>query len=73
MIKSVTIIINATTEQAAKMVANRIVNTIDNVAAWANTNHPGLVDSITARTQDVTVALTKVEFVKDGAGNLVVQ
>jgi len=73
MIKSVTIVINASTEQAAKAIANRIVNTVDNLAEWANTNHPGLVDSIVARTQDVTVVSTKTEFIKDANGTLVVQ
>lgn len=72
MTKIVTIIISATTDVAASAVARRIVNTMDNVVAWANTNHAGLVDGVTARTQDVTVVQTKAEFEKVG-GVLVVK
>lgn len=66
MTKIVTIIINSANDAAASAVARRIVNTMDSVVAWTNTNQAGLVDGITARTQDVTVVQTKADFVKSG-------
>lgn len=66
MTKVVTIVVNTTTDAAGTAVARRIVNTMDNVVAWANANHAGLVDSINAQTQDVTVVETKAAFVKSG-------
>lgn len=71
MTKSVTIIITGSTQQAVDAVARRVVNTTDNVANWANTNHAGLITSIKANTQDVTVVRTKAEFVQDVGGSLV--
>jgi hypothetical protein len=72
MTKSVSITITATTEAAARATAQRVINTLNNVATWANTNHPSLVTDITARTQDVTVAVTKSQFIQDVDGNLVI-
>jgi hypothetical protein len=73
MTKSVTILITGSTKAAVDAVAKRIVNTTDNIANWANTNQPGLIDSIKASSQDVTVAITKVEMTKDANGVLVVK
>jgi len=72
MTKAVTILITGSTEAAVSAVAKRFVNTTDNIAAWANTNHNGLIDSIKSSTQDVTIAVTKVQLAKDASGNLVV-
>jgi hypothetical protein len=71
MTKSVTILIDASTQQAANAVANEIIATMNNVATWANTNQTGLVNGITARTQDVTVVATKSTFSKDVNGDLI--
>jgi hypothetical protein len=62
MTKTVSITIIADTEVVARAVAQRIVNSMDNVVAWSNTNHAGLVSSISARTQDVTVVATKSQY-----------
>jgi len=72
MTKSVSILIDASTQQAANAVANRIISTMNNVATWANTNQTGLVNSITSRTQDVTIVATKSTFAKDVNGDLVI-
>jgi len=71
MTKSVNILIDADTQQAANATANHIISTMNDVATWVDTNQTGLVSSITARTQDVTVVATKSTFNKDVNGNLV--
>lgn len=71
MTKSVTILIDASTQNAANATANRIIATMNNVASWVDANQHGLVNSITARTQDVTVVATKSQFVVNVGGSLV--
>lgn len=71
MTKSVTIIITSDDTAAASATARRVVNTLDNIANWANTNQPGKIRSIKAVTRDVTVVSTGSDYSKDGSGNLV--
>lgn len=71
MTRHVIITIKSDNATAMNVTAARIINNMTAMATWINTNHPGLIDSLTATSRNVTVDTTQTGFTKDGSGNLI--
>ena len=69
-----TVVVQITGDEAAvNAVIKKHSNLMDNLAKFANDNHPGLINSIKTSSNTVTVVKEGVVFDKDPSGALVLK